>query len=48
MNEQDRVVRHALETHGREGGEFHDTSGGYEIAEQPWLQRPPVGFTLPD
>lgn len=47
MNEGDRVVRHAIETTGTVGGgEFHDTSGGHELAGyEPHLLR--MGFNLP-
>lgn len=47
MNEADRVVRHAIETSGASvGGEFHDTSGGHELAGfEPHLLR--MGFNLP-
>lgn len=47
MNEGDRVVRHAIEvTGGTGGGEFHDTSGGHELAAfEPHLLR--MGFNLP-
>lgn len=48
MNEGDRVVRHAIETSSTAlgGGEFHDTSGGHELAGfEPHLLR--MGFNLP-